>query len=90
MIETLPNGYPSESTQRRLSNEYQHDRTYMIVKNLCVLVFWPKVASALEGLSDSREFPSHCSTLLGLRGHYTAGGPSHFNGVWFRGAIKQA
>ena len=26
MTETLVNGYPSESTQRELSNEYQHDR----------------------------------------------------------------
>ena len=26
MTETLPNGYSSESTQRELSNEYQHDR----------------------------------------------------------------
>ena len=25
MIETLANGYSSESTQRELSNEYQHD-----------------------------------------------------------------
>ena len=26
MAETLANGYSSESTQRELSNEYQHDR----------------------------------------------------------------
>ena len=26
MTETLANGYSSESTQRELSNEYQHDR----------------------------------------------------------------
>ena len=26
MMETLAHGYSSESTQRELSNEYQHDR----------------------------------------------------------------
>ena len=50
MIETMANGYSYESTQRELSNEYQHDRVQMIFKNLCVLVPWMKVASALEGL----------------------------------------
>ena len=34
-----------------LSNEYQHDRVKMVFKNLCVLVLWTKVPSALEGLS---------------------------------------
>ena len=51
MTETLANGYSSESTQRELSNEYEHDRVWMIFKNLCILVLWMKVASALEGLS---------------------------------------
>ena len=50
MTETLANGYSSESTQRELSNEYQHDRVLMIFKNHCVLVLWMKVASALVGL----------------------------------------
>ena len=31
-------------------NEYQHDRVSKIFKNLCILVLWKKVASALEGL----------------------------------------
>ena len=53
MIETLANGYSSESTQRELSNEYQHDRVLMVFKKFCVLVLWMKVASALEGLSIS-------------------------------------
>ena len=49
---TLANGYSSESTQRELSNEYQHDRVWMVLKNLCVLVLkWGKVALALEGLT---------------------------------------
>ena len=47
---TLAHGYSSESTQQELSNEYQHDRVYMVFKNLCVLVLWTKKASALEGL----------------------------------------
>ena len=51
MTETLANGYSSESTQRELSNEYQHDRVYMVFKNICILVIWTNVASALEGLS---------------------------------------
>ena len=53
MNETLANGYSSKSTQRELSNEYQHDRVYMVFKNLCALVLWTKVASALEGLNAS-------------------------------------
>ena len=51
MIETLANGYKYESTQRELSNEYQHARVWLIFKNLCLLMVWKKVASALEGLS---------------------------------------
>ena len=46
MIETLANGYSYESTQRELSNEYQHDRVKMIFNNLCILVLWTKVDSA--------------------------------------------
>ena len=51
MIETLAHGYSSKSTQREDSNEYQYDRVYMVFKNICVLVLWMKVASALEGLN---------------------------------------
>ena len=51
MTETLANGYSSESTQRELYNEYQHDRVQMFFKNLSFLVHWMKVASALEGLN---------------------------------------
>ena len=43
-------GYSSDSVQRELSNEYQHDRVWMVFKNLCILVLWTKIASALEGL----------------------------------------
>ena len=50
MTETLAHGYSSESAQRELSNEYQHDRVKMDFKNICILVLWMKVASALEGL----------------------------------------
>ena len=53
MIETVANGYSSESTQQELSNEYQHVRVWMFFKNLCVIVLWMKVASALKGLSDT-------------------------------------
>ena len=50
MTETLAYGYSYESSQRELSNEYQHDRIQMVIKNLCILVLWVKVASALEAL----------------------------------------
>ena len=58
MTETLANRYSSGSTQREHSSEYQHDRVLMVFKNLCVLVLWTKVASALEGLRQ--EFWLHC------------------------------
>ena len=50
MAETLEHWYSSESAQRELSNEYQRDRDKMFFRNLCILVLWSKVASALEGL----------------------------------------
>ena len=50
ITETLANGYSSESTQRELSNEYQHDRVWMVFKDFCILVLWTKVVSALKGL----------------------------------------
>ena len=56
---TLANGYSSESSQRELSNVYQNDRVSMVFKNLCVLMLWTKVASALEGLTPRM----HCSAL---------------------------
>ena len=55
MIETLAQGYSSESTQGELSNEYQHDRVKMGFTNLCILVFWTKVASALDGIIMEQE-----------------------------------
>ena len=51
-METLANGYSSESTPRELSNEYQHEWVWMVIKNLCIFVLWMKVASALEGLRE--------------------------------------
>ena len=53
MTETLAHGYSSESTQQKLSNEYQCDRVQVVIKNLYFLVLWTKVASALEGLKGS-------------------------------------
>ena len=49
ITETLTNWFSSESTQRKLSNEYRHDRVF---KNICILVLRTKVASALEGLRN--------------------------------------
>ena len=69
MTETLANGYSSESTLRELSNGYQHDRMYMVLKRLCVLVLWVKVASALEGLNShvvGSGIPVHRVYLSGI------------------------
>ena len=38
MTKTLAYGYSSESAQRELSSEYQHDRVWMVFKYLCNLV----------------------------------------------------
>ena len=58
---TLSNWHSSESTHRELSNEYQHDRVWMVFDKICNLVLRTKVASALEGLREGVE-QSH-STL---------------------------
>ena len=58
IIETLAYGYSSESTQRELSNEYQHDRVSMFFKDFCIPVLWTKVASALKGLWQSLLYSS--------------------------------
>ena len=50
MTETLAHRYSSESAQRDLSNEYQHDKVEIVFKSICILVLLTKVASALEGL----------------------------------------
>ena len=50
MTETLVNEQSSQSTQRELPNEYQHDSVKTVSKNLWVLVLWTKVA--LKGLSS--------------------------------------
>ena len=34
MTETFAPGYSSQSTQQELSNKYQHDRVYMVFRNL--------------------------------------------------------
>ena len=48
VIETLAHGYSSESSQRKQSDEYQHDRVEIVFKYLCILELWYKVSSALE------------------------------------------
>ena len=65
MTETLANGYSSERTQRELSNEYQHDRVWMVFKNICIFVLWTKVASALEGSRDGDLTSSHVARNSG-------------------------
>ena len=68
MNETLACGYSFESTQRELSNEYQHDRIKMFFLNLCVLVLLTKVASALDlGLSKVCNYSLGCLFQLTLQ-----------------------
>ena len=78
MTETLAHGYSSESTQRELSNEYQHGRVWMFFKNLCILVLWTKVASALEGLITT------VYTTVGVRGVFSRQVCHHkYNSGWW-------
>ena len=51
ITETLANGYSYESTQRELSNEYQHDSVWTVFKEFRILVSWTKVASVIKGLT---------------------------------------
>ena len=44
-------GYSSESNQQELSNEYQHDKVWMVFKDFCILMRWTRVASALDSLN---------------------------------------
>ena len=68
MTETLAYGYSSESTQRGLSNEYQHEKVSMVYKNLCVRMLWMKVVSALVGLvADKLKL---CATRVVLDGAF--------------------
>ena len=50
--------YSSESTERELSNEYQHDKVGMFFKNLCVRLLWTKKALSLEGLNSTNKQPT--------------------------------
>ena len=55
-LKPLANGYSSESAQQELPNEYQHDRVLMVLQNLCILVLWAIVATALKRLKVLRYF----------------------------------
>ena len=54
MTETLAHGYSSDSTQRKLANEYKHGRFRCFSKNFAYLVLGTKVASALEKLNRDK------------------------------------
>ena len=68
MTESLAPGYSSENTQRELSNEYQHDRVLMAFKNICVIVLWTKVASALDGLIGNKVDLCFCLYCVCIEG----------------------
>ena len=70
-LKPLANGYSSESAQQELSNEYQHDRVLMVLKNLCIFVLWAKVTTALEGLTFLIQylFPFNTSILYQVPVH---------------------
>ena len=67
MIETQAYGYSSESAKQELSNEYQHARVWRVFKNICILVLWAKVDSALEGLRTCHFFTSIVIKVLKLQ-----------------------
>ena len=54
MSETLSHRYASDRTQWELTNEYQHGRDWIVFKNICVVLLWVKVASALDGLKKDQ------------------------------------
>ena len=60
MTETLTRRYSFEITQYELSNEFQHDRLSMVIRNLCIRVLWMKVARALIG----RVKDVHCFSVV--------------------------
>ena len=53
MYETLINGYSYDSTQRELSNEYQHDRVFKNFKIFYLFVPLTKIASEPKGLNSN-------------------------------------
>ena len=61
MTDTQTNGYSSESAQGELSNKYQHDWVQIVSENLCIVVLWARIVSALEGLEG---FHSTSQTML--------------------------
>ena len=70
MTETLT--YSSESAQRQLSNEYQHNRVKMVFKHFCILVLLTNVALALEGLSGvgMKELNDERATIFRYRSSF--------------------
>ena len=66
MTKTMAHGYSSDSTQRELSNEHQHDRVLTIFKKLCVLVLRTKIAFALERLRGHSQLVACFKLVLGL------------------------
>ena len=88
MTETLAYGYSFESTKRELTNEYQHDRVYIVFMSLCVLVLRMKVASALEGLrmGKSRHAVIHVRSNVQVEKHLERGEKRHKPGVMGRDA----
>ena len=62
-LKTIANGYSSGGTQRELSNEYQHDRVYMVFKNHCIFVLSlsiGRVKLAWQVLALAANWPHDC------------------------------
>ena len=62
MTKTLSFGYSSESTQRELSNEYPHERHWMIFKNLV-----SGVPLDERSIVIGRVFKNHCVLVLWMK-----------------------
>ena len=52
MTETLAHGYSSDSTQRELSNEYQHDRVANLANTKNAKKSWKMIETLAHGYSS--------------------------------------
>ena len=66
MTETLANGYSSESTKRELSNEYQHDRVWVVIKDICILCASDESSQSIGRVKDLGLIPGKNRFATGI------------------------
>ena len=69
MFETLAYGYSSESTQRKLSNEYQYDRVKSFKKSLCPGSL-DKSSLSIGRVKPNKTFQSFLCGLMWIEAKY--------------------